>query len=147
MSCLLREQQNHLLVVLVSIPVCLLFLSVWIAFGQYLILSSLIVICIYLLLRCLLSDMFGSLFSMVIMFSPLISKMLIYILLFLSIIIILYDLFGTIHHITGNFLPSGLATASRVFTTLTKPILFLCHHKGFHIVIYLADILVQVHSK
>ena len=38
-------------------------------------------------------------------------------------------------------LPFGLATA------LTKPILFLCHHKGFHIVIYLDDILVLVHSK
>ena len=41
----------------------------------------------------------------------------------------------------------GLATAPRVFTVLTKPILFLCHHKGFHIVIYLDDILVLVHSK
>ena len=30
---------------------------------------------------------------------------------------------------------------------LTKPILFLCHHKGLHIVIYLDDILVLVHSK
>ena len=31
--------------------------------------------------------------------------------------------------------------------TLTQPILLLCHHKGFHIVIYLDDILVLVHSK
>ena len=44
-------------------------------------------------------------------------------------------------------LPFGLATAPRVFTALTKPILFLCYHKGFHIVIYLDDILVLVHSK
>ena len=36
-------------------------------------------------------------------------------------------------------LPFGLATAPRVFTSLTKPILFLCHHKGLHIVIYLDD--------
>ena len=42
-------------------------------------------------------------------------------------------------------LPFGLATAPRVFTSLTKPILFLC--KGLHIVIYLDDILVLVHSK
>ena len=44
-------------------------------------------------------------------------------------------------------LPFGLATAPRVFTSLTKPILFLCHHKGLHIVKYLDDILVLVHSK
>ena len=46
-----------------------------------------------------------------------------------------------------NVLPFGLATAPRVFTALTKPILFLCDHKGFHIVIYLDDILVLVCSK
>ena len=46
-----------------------------------------------------------------------------------------------------NILPFGLATAPRVFTSLTKPILFLCHHKGLCIVIYLDDILVLVHSK
>ena len=44
-------------------------------------------------------------------------------------------------------LPFGLATAPRVFTTLTKPILFLCHCKDFHIVIYFDDTLVLVHSK
>ena len=44
-------------------------------------------------------------------------------------------------------LPFGLATTPRVFTSLTKPILFLCHHKGLHIVIYLDDILVLVCSK
>ena len=44
-------------------------------------------------------------------------------------------------------LPFGLATAPRVFTSLTKPILFLCHHKGLCIVISLDDILVLVCSK
>ena len=44
-------------------------------------------------------------------------------------------------------LPFGLATAPRVFTALIKPILFLCHCKGFCIVIYLDDILVLVCSK
>ena len=43
-------------------------------------------------------------------------------------------------------LPFRLATAPRVFMALTKPILFLCHQKGFRIVIYLDDILVQVCS-
>ena len=31
-------------------------------------------------------------------------------------------------------LPFGLATAPRGFTSLTKPILFLCYHKDFHTV-------------
>ena len=44
-------------------------------------------------------------------------------------------------------LPFGLATAPRLFTALTKPILFLCHHTVFCIVTYLDDILVLVHSK
>ena len=44
-------------------------------------------------------------------------------------------------------LPFGLATAPRVFMALTKPILFLCHCKCFHIVIYLDDISVLVCSK
>ena len=44
-------------------------------------------------------------------------------------------------------LPFGLATAPRVFTSLTKPILFLCHCKGLCIVIYLDDILVLICSK
>ena len=44
-------------------------------------------------------------------------------------------------------LPFGLATAPWVFTALTKPILFLCHHNGFCVVIYLGDIFDLVHSK
>ena len=44
-------------------------------------------------------------------------------------------------------LPFGLATAPRVFTSHVEPILFLCHHKDLHIVIYLDDILVLVCSK
>ena len=44
-------------------------------------------------------------------------------------------------------LPFGLATATRVFTSLMKPILFLCHCKGLCIVICLDDILVLVCSK
>ena len=44
-------------------------------------------------------------------------------------------------------LPFGLATAPRVFEALTKPILFLCPHKLFYIIIYLDDILALVCSK
>ena len=46
-----------------------------------------------------------------------------------------------------KILPLRLATAPKVFMSLTKPILFLCHHKDLHIVIYLDDILVIVRSK
>ena len=46
-----------------------------------------------------------------------------------------------------DVLPFGLAIAPRVFMALLKPILFLCHHKSFHIVIYLDVILVLVHYK
>ena len=99
--------------------------------GPYLTLSSLIIICIYLLLRCLLSDMSGSLFSVVIMLSPLISMILIYSFLLLSIIVIFLQ----------------LVWQNTPYTALTKPILFHCHHKGFQIVVYLDDILVLVHYK
>ena len=44
-------------------------------------------------------------------------------------------------------LPFGLATACRVFMSLTKPILFLCCCKGLSVVIYLDDILVLVRYK
>ena len=57
--------------------------------------GSLIIICIYFLLRCLLSNMHSNLFSKVIMLSPLIYRMLIYIFLLISIIIVSYNLFGT----------------------------------------------------
>ena len=49
--------------------------------------------------------MSGSLFSMVIMLSPLISRMLIYIFPLLSIIIVFYDLFGTILPYEWKVLP------------------------------------------
>ena len=105
-SCLLRELYNHLLVVLFSIPMCLLFLSILVVFVQHLTLSSLIVICTTLLLRCLLSDMFDNLFK-VIMLSPFNSRMLIYVFLLLSMIIIFYNLFSKICHISGKFYPCG----------------------------------------
>ena len=44
-------------------------------------------------------------------------------------------------------LPFGLATSTGVLSALTYPILFLCWHKGYNIVIYLHDNLVLVHSK
>ena len=101
--------------------------------GPYVTFSRLVIICTFLPFRCLLSDMYGNLFNMVILLSLLISRMLIYIILSLSIIII-----STI----------CLAKyALRVFATLTKTILSLYQCKGFCIAIYLDDILVLVCSK
>ena len=54
-------------------------------------------------LRCLLSDMYSILLSVVIMLSPLIYRMLIYIFLSLNIIIISYNLFNTMCLISGRF--------------------------------------------
>ena len=91
--------------------------------------------------------MYGSLSSMVIMLFPLIYRMLIYVFPLLSIIIISYVLFGVMCLISGRFYLLGLLQPLGFLCPLTNPILFLCHHKGLHIVIYLDDILVLVHSK
>ena len=144
MGCFLRQQLNHLLVVLVSIPMCLLFLSILVASAPYFTLSSLFIICIYLL-GGLLSDMSSILFSVVIMLSPLVSRMLIYIFLLFSIIIAFYYLFGTICLISGRFYLLGWPQP--LGFSQPQPILFICHYKGFHIFICLNDILVLVHSK
>ena len=108
MSFLLREQLYPLLVVLVSILACLWYLSILGASDPYLTQSILIIICIYLLLRCQLLNMYGSLSSVMIMLFPLIYRMLIYILLLLSIIIISYILFGVMCLISGRFYLLGL---------------------------------------
>ena len=95
----------------------LLSLSVLVASSLYLTLSGLIIICIYLLLRCLLLDMSGSLFSMVIMLSPLITRIYLHIPI-VNYHHLFYDLFGTIHHINGRFYllgwlqPLGFSQAS-----------------------------------
>ena len=83
---------------------------------------------------------------MVIMLFPMIYRVLIYIFLLLSIIIISYVLFDIMCLLSGRFyLLAGHRPG--VFTSLTKPILFLCCHEGLHIIIYLDDILVLVCSK
>ena len=89
MSFLLREQYNPPQVVLVSILVCLWYLSILGAFNPYSTRSLLIVICTYLLLRCQLLTMYSSLSSRVIMPFPLIYRMLIYMFPLLSIIVVL----------------------------------------------------------
>ena len=51
---LAMRKLNYQLMVLVSIPMCLWFLSIWVVYDLFSILSSLIATCTYLLLRCLL---------------------------------------------------------------------------------------------
>ena len=94
--------------------------------------------------------MSDSLFSMVIILSPLVCRILIYTFLLLGIIAFFMISWNNIPH-QWKSLPVGLATTPKFFTAPTKPTLFLCHHKVFHIIIYLDDILVlvcckQVHS-
>ena len=78
---------------------------------------------------------------------PLIYRMLIYMFPLLSIIIVFLRFVWHNVPYQWKVLPFGLATARMVFTSLMKPILFLCLCKGLHIVIYLDDILVLVCSK
>ena len=94
---------------------------------------------------CQLLKPYGSLSSRVILPFQLIYRMLIYMFPLLSIIIIFYILFGIMCLVSGRFYPLGLVP--RVFTSLMKPILFLCHCKVLRIVIYLDDILVLVPSE
>ena len=46
-----------------------------------------------------------------------------------------------------EFLPFWLAMSPRVFTSLITPIISLCQYKGFHVIIYLDDILILTFSK
>ena len=78
-------------------------LSILGAFDPYSILSILIVICTFLLLRCQLLKLYGSLSSRVIMPFPLIFRMLIYMFPLLSIIAGFYVLFGIMCLISGGF--------------------------------------------
>ena len=124
-----------------------MFLSIWVVYGLFSVFSNLITTCKHLLFRCLLLNSYGSLFHRVIMHSPLILRMLTSTFLLSHIIVTFCDLFNRINLTSGRLCCLGLLQAPKVFTSHTKSILFLCHHKGFCINIYLDDILVLVHSK
>ena len=104
-------------------PTSLLFLSTLVASNPCSTWSDLMAICSYLLLRCLLSGKHSNLFSRVIMLFLLMSRMPIYIFIvqhhhwFLCFIL---------QHkpYQWKVLPFQLAMVHRVFTSLTKPILF-----------------------
>ena len=71
---------------LVSIPACLLFLSIQVVYKIFSGSSNLIATCIYLLFGCWLLNRYGNLFNKVIMLCVLILIMLTYIFILLSII-------------------------------------------------------------
>ena len=113
-----RMPLDHQLVVLAFIQLYLLFLDALVVYDQYQILSDLICICTYLLLRCQLSDRYGNLFNKVIMLSILISRMLIYIFLLLNITVI-FIVYLAAQTFSVEGFAFALATALRVFTCLT----------------------------
>ena len=85
--------------------------------------------------------------NILIMVYLLISRMLIYIFLFLNnhchfLCFVWYQ-----KPYQWKVLPFGLATTPSVFISLTKPIHIPCHCKGFHIIIYLDDIMVLTCSQ
>ena len=55
-------------------------------------------------------------------------------------------LFGKVTYL-WKVMPLQLAVAPRFFTSLTNPISFSTNGKGFHVIIYLDDILGLIHSK
>ena len=99
---------------------------------------SLISTCTYTFLIYLQSDRYGNLFKVILLF-VLISKMLVCLFLLLSIIINLYILFGKTN-LSGRFCHLGHSLWG--FYLTGEPILFLFQYKGFHIIIWLDDILV-----
>ena len=69
------------------------------------------------------------------------------ILIVICINVISYKLFGTMCLISARFYLLGWPQPLGFSLPSLKPILFLCHCKGFCIVNYFDDILVLVHSK
>ena len=137
MSFCQRGPLNHWVMVLVSIPMCLWFVSIQVVYDLLLILTGLIATCTYLLLRCLLLNRYGNLFSKVIILSPFISRLLTKIFLLLGIVVIFCDFFWQKKCYQLKVLLLGFATTPRVFTSLPKSILFLCHCSSLCTVIYL----------
>ena len=80
----------------------------YVVYSLYSVLSDLITICIYLLLRCLLFDRYSNLSNRVVMLSPLVFMILTYTLLLFNIIIACCILFDEINLISGRVCHLGL---------------------------------------
>ena len=71
----------------------------------------------------------------------------VYIFLLLSITIIFLHFVRQLKPYQWKVLTFGFATTPRAFTSLTKPILFLCECNSFCFIIHLHDIMVLTHAK
>ena len=100
----------------------------------------------YMFILWILSDGYDTLFNKVIMLFLLMSRIFIYIFLLLSITIILMVCLA-IQTISGEGFAVWAYYSPKVFTSLTKAMLFICTCKAFHVNIYFDDVLVQTHSK
>ena len=114
--------------------------------SQYLTWNILIIICIYLLLRCQLSDVQQLIQHGDYAFSIDLQDAYLHIPFVKHHCCFLQFVWHNVPY-QWKVLPFGMGFLPWVFTGLTILILFLCHHKGFHVVIYLDDILVLVCSK
>ena len=108
-------------------------------------LKRLIIICLYLLLGCLLSDVWQLIQHGDYAFSIDLQDAYLHIPFVKNHC---YFIQFVWHNIPSQWKvwTYGLATASCIFAALSKPILFLCCCKSFCIVIYLDDILVLIGS-
>ena len=139
-----KEAIEPSMVVLVFTLMSLWYLSIGEVYNKCIISDS-IAMCAFLLLKCPLLDRFVCLLRKVIIPSPLISSMLICIFLFLSIIVFFSHFVQKNKTYQWKGLPFGLATG-RIFSSLTKLILFLYWCKSFCIIIYLDGILLLIQS-
>ena len=89
MTYLSRMPMNNQVVVPTFVQTYLLFLSTLVGFDPYSILTDLITICTFLILR-FPAIRYGNLFNLVIMLFLLIPRILIYIFLFLSITVVVF---------------------------------------------------------
>ena len=121
----------------------LLFLSTLVVYDF--IFSSLITLCTYLLVKMPTTRQVQQFIQLGHYTFLLISRMPIYMFLLFNHHFLLFVLQHKPYQ--WKCLTFGLTAAPRVFTSLIKPMLFLCRCKGFHVNIYLDDILVLTCSK
>ena len=131
---------------LVSIPLCLWLLSIWVVYNLFIILWFIHYVHMASYRRPTIKQVWQLIQQGDYAF-PLILRMLTNIFILSSIIFIFMQFVWQNKPYEWKVLPFGLATPPRVFISPTKLILFLFHHKGFHLIIYLDAILVLVQSR
>ena len=118
-------------------------LSTLVVYDPHSSLSSIIALCTKLCLDCLLSHRYGTCFNKVIMQFSIDLKGA-----YLHILVVkhhhhFYSLFGNLHLFSGSFCHRACYSPYD-FTSLAKPIQFLCRCRGFHVHLYFDGILVLI---